>query len=146
MISIRTHPGLLIQNEAITDAFLSKHPSMTAPVAPPAPPAPPPSAAEANFLAAQSTAQSLIARARQLAIIDQHLRHALEPWLATHLRLGNIRDDTVVLFVDTAAVLTELRFRKAELLELLRTASGMDCLTQVEVRVNPEAFITPTPL
>ncbi len=79
---------------------------------------------------------TVLARAQQLADVNRALRDwCNEPWIR-HVRLANLRDGTVVIFVASAPALIPLRNRTSDLLAWLETRFRLGC-TRLEMRVRP---------
>lgn len=79
---------------------------------------------------------NLLARAERIRQLNELLRQwTQERWLQS-VRVANIREDTLVLFVASAAVLIPLRRREAALLDHLRQTARIPC-TRVEIKVRP---------
>lgn len=84
----------------------------------------------------RSTVRALLTRAGMLRKVQQCLhQHFDEPW-ARHLRVANIRDATLVLFVDNAASLTRVRFLEARILGVVRDELR-HTVWKLEARVKP---------
>lgn len=65
----------------------------------------------------------LVTRTRQLRRLTLEFRRHLDPELAPHCYLSQIENDTLVVFVDSAAWATRLRFQVSQLLPVLRTGN-----------------------
>jgi hypothetical protein len=77
-----------------------------------------------------------LTRARRLSEINRHLSEwSPEPWVA-HLRIANVRGDTLVIYSISATALVPLRYRSASLLAWLGSRYQLVC-TRVETRVRP---------
>jgi hypothetical protein len=75
-------------------------------------------------------------RAERIAEVNRALRSWIdEPWLAD-VRLVNIRGDTAVFFVSTAAVLLPLRYLQEPLIAFLRQRTGL-AVSKIETKVKP---------
>lgn len=80
--------------------------------------------------------RALFERARLLAEINHALRQwSDDPWLS-HIRLANIRGNTLVIFSSSAAALVPLRHRQKALLDFLNQRFYLAC-TQLEAKVRP---------
>lgn len=80
--------------------------------------------------------QTLMRRAERIAEVNRALRTWIdEPWL-DDVRLVNIRGDTAVFFVSTAAVLLPLRYLQEPLITFLRQRAGLTC-SKIETKVKP---------
>lgn len=93
-----------------------------------------------HLLQPATPAGELLAKAASLAAAERVLQHALPAALTARVRLVNQHEKCLVICVDTAATLTLLRFRQAELLELMRRKAGIDC-NGIELSVNPLLFV-----
>ena len=85
------------------------------------------SKAKPTFRTALSAALSsdpghLIERAMQLHALDRQLRQSLPEPLASHVKLGNLRDDRLVFLVDAPVWSARLRLYADILLDAARTA------------------------
>lgn len=65
----------------------------------------------------------LVTRTRLLRRLTLELRRHLDTELAPHCYVSQIEDTQLVVFVDSAAWATRLRFQAAQLLPVLRTAN-----------------------
>ncbi len=87
-------------------------------------------------LSRRSTVQALLSRADMLREIQTAIRGLLGP-AGDGVRVANIRDGTLVLFVDSAAVGTRIRFGEAQILGLVRDRFGHGVWKlQVKVRAK----------
>lgn len=78
----------------------------------------------------------LLEQVRRIETLNLALRQwTNEPWLDS-IRVANLRGDTVVLFVDNAAVATTLRYRRESLEAYLRERSGL-AINRIEAKVRP---------
>ncbi len=80
-----------------------------------------------TFRAALSAALSsesgrLVERAMQLQALDRQLRQSLPEPLASHVRLGNLRNDKLVFLVDAPVWKARLRLHANALLDAARAA------------------------
>lgn len=69
-------------------------------------------------------------------MIQSMIRDWAKAPLASALRIANERDGVVVLHVDSAAALTQLRFRQQELIQLLRQRLDSPSL-HLEIQLRP---------
>lgn len=79
---------------------------------------------------------SLLQHAGRLTQLQQRLAAVLDPALATHFQVANLRQNRLVLLASSPAWATRLRMQAADLLAFLRR-SGHPELIEVEVRVAP---------
>jgi hypothetical protein len=86
---------------------------------------------------------AILARAQLLADINRALRDwCNEPWIR-HVRLANLRGDTVVVYVASAPALIPLRSRASDLLAWLEARFRLGC-TRLETKVRPPVPDTAT--
>ncbi len=79
----------------------------------------------------------ILERARRLADVNRALHEwCHEPWMQ-HVRVANIRGDTLVLYSTSAAALVPLRNRSRSLLSWLNGRYTLS-LTRTEMRVRPQ--------
>jgi len=84
----------------------------------------------------------LLRRARWLADMEQIFRERVSPATAKALRIANFRNGTVVIYVDSAAALTQLRYSEKELLQALENKIKMPC-RKLEIKVRSASTRTP---
>ncbi len=83
----------------------------------------------------ESSIRALLERTRTLADIQQILRDwAAEPF-AHSLRIANTRDGIVVVYADSAAAFTQLRYRQQDLLQVLQRKLGNAAL-KLEIKMR----------
>lgn len=80
--------------------------------------------------------QQILARAQQLARLEGLVLELLDPSLAPHVRLANVRDDLLILVTPVAPIATRLRLVEGELLQGLKE-HGVKRFTRVQIRVAP---------
>jgi hypothetical protein len=81
--------------------------------------------------------QPLLERAHFLQALTRILRDSLEPSLAEHITLSNLRDDTAIISADTPAWLTKIRYLAPIILQQLKQQPGLEGLRKVQFRVQP---------
>ena len=86
--------------------------------------------------AAGAALPRLLARARQLARLESVLDEILDPALARHVRVANVRDGRLILVTPVAPIATRLRLETPRLLNRFR-ARGIDFFDTIETRVAP---------
>lgn len=79
----------------------------------------------------------LLARAGALADLDTAVRGLLDPKLAPHVRVANVRDGKLILCTPVAAIATRLRMEADGLLQALADR-GVEGVGAIEVLVTPE--------
>ena len=87
-------------------------------------------------LAENSNLRSLLQHAALLTQLQQLLAGSLDPALAAHFQVANLRQNRVVLLASSPAWATRLRMQAADVLAILQR-SGHPELIEVEVRVAP---------
>ncbi|MBL6750147.1 MAG: DUF721 domain-containing protein [Nevskia sp.] len=85
-----------------------------------------------------SPARKLWAQLDRLAQIQTAIRDWAGDPLARSLSVANFRDGLLFLNTDSAAALTQVRYRQQELLQFLQNRLGVDAV-RLEVKVNPSA-------
>ncbi len=89
-----------------------------------------------------SPAHELLRRAQRLGEIQRILREILRDWslepLAHSLRTANERDGVLIVYADSAAALTQVRYRRQDLLKALqeRLAPAPE---KLEIKMRPSA-------
>lgn len=79
--------------------------------------------------------ESLLDRVRRIEALDRALHQwSSEPWLQA-IRVANLRGDTLVVFSDSAASLTTLRYQRDTLVTYLREHHGLP-VSRIEARVK----------
>ena len=78
----------------------------------------------------------LLERATLLSQLEHRLGTLLEPALAEHCRVANLRQNRLILLVPSAAWATRLRMDTPRLIGVLRR-SGYADLAAIDVRVTP---------
>lgn len=90
-----------------------------------------------RWLQGPSTLGRLLARGQQLQDLDRRLNRWLaEPWAAA-VRIASLEGDTLIVFCDTAAALTQFRYRAPEAMAYLRQSCGLS-LVRIEAKVRPK--------
>ena len=64
--------------------------------------------------------QSLLERAHYLQALTRVLQEAIDPALAQHITITNLRDDTAIVAADTPAWLTKIRYLAPTILDQLQ--------------------------
>lgn len=89
-----------------------------------------------------SPVHRLLHQARRFGEIQQILRQILRDWtlepLARSLRIANERDGVVVVYVDSAAAFTQLRYRQQDLIQAMRDRLNSNSL-MLEIKMRPAA-------
>jgi hypothetical protein len=76
---------------------------------------------------------------RSLAIIElqESIRLELGPPLNQHLYVANFSPDTIIIFTDSPAWASKLRFHTAGILGIAKNKLGFKDLETVRIRINP---------
>ncbi len=82
-----------------------------------------------------SPVHELLQRARRLEETQQVLREWAREPLSRSLRIANERDGVMVVYADSAAAFTQLRYRQQELLQVLREQLGSPSL-KLEIKMR----------
>ena len=90
----------------------------------------------AHLVHPDSPVQGLLRQAGRLEGIQKMLRDWAREPLASSLRIANEREGVVVVYIDSAAALTQLRYRQQEMLQVLRDGLGKPTLT-LEIKLRP---------
>lgn len=72
-----------------------------------------------------------------LADIEKKLLAFLDPSLGSHCKVANYTNDTIILYSDSPAWATRLRYNTPAILDHLRTSCHLDSLKTVRIKVNP---------
>lgn len=78
----------------------------------------------------------LLKHANKLKVADTLLQRYLPVPLAGHVHVGNIKDNTLILLTDSAALSTRLQFITTEVLDYMRNTGGLAMLDRIKVRTK----------
>jgi hypothetical protein len=93
----------------------------------------------AGILAAQSAnLQSLLERAAVLDGVNQRLLRRLSAPLNEHIRLANVREDSVIIMADSSVWLTRARYLGPEILKFIRQEPGLDRIKKILFKIQPQ--------
>ena len=81
-------------------------------------------------------ARNLLARAGYLIQVQTAVRTWAGEPLAQSLSVANERNGTLIVYAESAAALTQVRYRQQELLQFLRTQLAT-APARLEVKINP---------
>jgi hypothetical protein len=84
-----------------------------------------------------SELQSLLEHAHYLQALTRVLREAIDPVLAEHITVANIRENTAIVTADTPAWLSKIRYMAPTILAILRQQSGLVDLCKIQFKVQP---------
>ena len=82
-------------------------------------------------------AEGVLQRGRFLHRLERLLDRLLDPDTRVHCRVGNIRDGVLILFTDSTAWATRLRYHVPSLLNALQQQKPLQELRKIELRVLP---------
>ncbi|MEP1742115.1 MAG: DUF721 domain-containing protein [Kangiellaceae bacterium] len=85
----------------------------------------------------QGSVKALLDRLTKIQTIDKKLHDYLDPAIAKHCRVANIRKSTLVLAVDSPAWSNKIRFTIPELLSHFRS-NGFLNLANIDIIVQPK--------
>ncbi len=83
-------------------------------------------------------AEGLLQRGQYLHRLDRLLGKLLDAESRLHCRVGNVRDGVLILYTDSTAWATRLRYQTPALLQQLKQRRGLEGLQQIELRVLPK--------
>jgi len=83
--------------------------------------------------------RSLLEKANRLAKLEQILFKQLDPSLASHCRLTNIRDNVLIITADTPGFGHKLRYLAPQILSFVRQNPQWSGIKSIETRVIPES-------
>ncbi len=81
--------------------------------------------------------QSLLEHAHYLQALTRILREAIDPILAEHITVANIRENTAVVAADSPAWLSKIRYMAPTILAILKQQSGLADLHKIQFKVQP---------
>lgn len=84
------------------------------------------------FSSEDSNLRQIIAKTQALKVLDAKLKELLTEIQPTAFTVANFRGDTLVIQVNSSALLTQLRFQTAEILQRLKRSSEYQHLQKVE--------------
>lgn len=93
---------------------------------------------------AQNVLQQLWEKNQQVQQVNQTLPDILPKPLSLHCRVVNVREQTAVIYTDSAAWATRLRYLVPQILQGWQQYSLM--ITKVEIRVHLETFVPTEPV
>lgn len=82
-------------------------------------------------------AGGIISRGQALHLLDRQLKTLLETSESLHCQVGNLRDGVLILYCDSTAWATRLRYQVPQLLARMREKSEWRGVQRIEVRVSP---------
>ena len=97
----------------------------------------PPSQSLSQLLKAPGGLQPLLKRAEILQALTQIVRESLDPVMAAHITLSNLREDTAIISADSPAWLSNIRYLAPTLLQILQQQPGLEKLQKIQFKVKP---------
>ena len=92
----------------------------------------------ASILSGQSShLQRLVEATNQLKRLNQLFNAIVKPPLSEHCEIANIRNNQLVIFIDSPVWGTRLRYQQASLLEALHQESAFADIQGLEIKVRP---------
>lgn len=88
---------------------------------------------------------TLIKKAQELAMLNELIQNFLPALLKRHVSVANFRQGNLILFVESAAWATRLRYQIPTLLQSLRTDGKLYQLCTIDYRIKPRADHTTPP-
>ncbi len=83
-------------------------------------------------------AEGLLQRGQYLHRLDRLLGRLLDTETKLHCQVGNVRDGVLIIYIDSTAWATRLRYQTPALLQELQQRRGLEGLKQIELRVVPK--------
>ena len=81
--------------------------------------------------------QSLLEQAHYLQALTRVLGEAIDPVLAEHITVSNIRENTAIVAADSPAWLSKIRYMAPTILAILKQQSGLAELCKIKFKVQP---------
>jgi hypothetical protein len=82
-------------------------------------------------------AGEMLKRGRFLNRLNNLVQTLLDDDLKIHCQVGNIRDGVLILYTDSTAWASRLRYQSPALLKQMQQHKGLASLQQIEIRVQP---------
>jgi hypothetical protein len=89
------------------------------------------------FKRADFPAEGVLQRGQFLHRLNRLVSRLLDDDSKLHCQVGNLRDGILILYADTTAWASRLRYQGPALLKQLQQRKGLESLQQVEIRVMP---------
>jgi len=87
--------------------------------------------------------QPILERAYFLQAATRGLRQVVDPALADHITVANLRAGTVVVCADSPAWLSKLRYQAPVILRQLQGLPGLEQVRKVQFKIQPAAEAPP---
>jgi len=86
--------------------------------------------------------QPVLRRAAKLARLQPRVNYYLDPELAPHCKVANLRRNRLILAVDSAAYATRLRFYLPQLLKQLQQQERLTDINGIDIKIVPQFYPT----
>ncbi len=95
---------------------------------------------KARFILSQNDTPlaRLLARAKQIEKLDELAKQYLNPQLAKHCQVCNLKNGRLIILTAKAVYATRLKYEIPELLMKLRQVEGFQHLAGIDCKVSPE--------
>lgn len=90
------------------------------------------------------TVERVIGRVSQLRRLDGQLRQLLDPEIARHCQLANVRGNSAVFIVASTVWATRLRYQLPKLLADAQQTENLSHITDIKIRVQPSNTASPS--
>lgn len=90
-------------------------------------------------------AERTLKRCRSLQRLQRLVTSLLAPEFGHHCRVGNMRGNSLIIFCDSPAWASRLRYQAAQLLERLHQHPSLSSIEHIELKVIPVAQSYATP-
>lgn len=90
-----------------------------------------------QVLAFNQNLKSLVNKVNFLNQLNQRLQTLLDAPLAKHCKVANVRQNILILYVDSAAWGMKLRYFIPQLLEALRNDNTLAYISSIEYKIRP---------
>ena len=87
--------------------------------------------------ASNGSLRSLLEQAHYLQALTRLLQEAIDPVLAEHIAVANIRANTAIIAADSPAWLSKIRYMAPIILATLKQQSGLTELREIQFKVQP---------
>lgn len=87
--------------------------------------------------------EQAIQRSKSLQRLSRSIQGLLDPDMATHCRLLNLRNSSAIMACDSTVWATRLRYHVPALLQALQQHIGLKDIVDIQIRVNPVVHTAP---
>lgn len=91
-----------------------------------------------ELLSSNEQLNILYTHAKVISALTEKLQKHLSPSLSSHCTVGNYTDETLILFAETSAWATKLRYCSPEILNYTKRECGLPRLKSVRIKVSPD--------